>query len=110
MYSLSNSSQITGVLSIAGAFTTLTILAAQTGSPAHLENELGDLLFSLVELGRRKGVKANAALAKANAKFLHRFEAMETLARQRGLDFAALEFSEQDALWNEVKAAEKDNH
>ena len=82
--------------------------AAQAGSSAQLESELGDLLFSLVELGRRKGIKANAALAKANAKFLRRFEAMETIARQRDLDFATLEFPEQDALWGEVKAAEKD--
>ncbi len=81
--------------------------AAQAGSTEQLENELGDLLFTLVELGRRKGIKANAALDLANAKFLRRFEAMEALARERNLDFSELEFPEQDALWNEVKAAEK---
>jgi len=81
--------------------------AAQSGPPDRLEGELGDLLFTLVELGRRKGIKANAALALANEKFLRRFEAMEALASERGLDFGSLEFPEQDALWNEIKAKER---
>lgn len=80
--------------------------ASATGDPARMEGEFGDLLFSIVELGRRKGIKANAALDFANAKFLRRFEAMEALARERGLDFTAMEFPDQDALWNEVKAVE----
>ncbi len=70
------------------------------------EQELGDLLFTIVELGRRKGIKANAALDYATLKFLRRFEGMEALARERGLDFPNLSFEEKDALWNEVKAAE----
>ncbi|RXM21567.1 nucleoside triphosphate pyrophosphohydrolase, partial [Citrobacter sp. AAK_AS5] len=41
------------------------------------EEEFGDYLFSLVEYGRRRGIKANSALSVANAKFLRRFEAME---------------------------------
>lgn len=75
--------------------------------PEKQEHELGDMLFTLVELGRRKGIKANAALDFATLKFLRRFEGMEALARERGLDFPNLEFEDKDALWNEVKAAEK---
>jgi ATP diphosphatase len=66
--------------------------------------ELGDLIFTLVELGRRKGIKANEALDYAMLRFRARFEAMEALARERGLDFAALSLDDKDELWNEVKA------
>ena len=66
--------------------------------------ELGDLLFTIVELGRRKGIKANEALDHALLRFLARFEAMEKLARERGLDFVPLSLDDKDELWNEVKA------
>ncbi len=69
-------------------------------------HELGDMLFTLVELGRRKGIKANEALDYSTARFLERFTHMESLARQRGLDFPALSLDEKDILWNEVKSAE----
>jgi ATP diphosphatase len=80
--------------------------ACLEGDAAAAEHELGDLIFSLVELGRRKGIKANEALDKTNARFLKRFAAMERLAAQRGLDFSALEQSAKDELWAEVKAKE----
>lgn len=69
-------------------------------------HELGDMIFSLVELGRRKGIKANAALDAANRRFLTRFAAMETLAAARGLDFKALSLDEKNELWDEVKSGE----
>ena len=68
-----------------------------------LEEEFGDLLFTLVELGRRHGLKANAALHKANQKFVHRFEAMEKRAAAQGAHIADLAFETQEGLWNEVK-------
>lgn len=68
------------------------------------EEEFGDYLFSLVEYGRRRGIKANSALAVANAKFLHRFAAMENLARKRGLELDRLSLAEMDTLWDEIKA------
>ena len=70
-------------------------------------HELGDLIFTLVELGRRKGIKANEALDHALLRFQARFEAMEKLARERGLDFVALSPDDKDELWNEVKAGER---
>ncbi len=69
-------------------------------------HELGDMLFSLVELGRRKGIKANDALDAATARFLRRFARMEELARGRGQDFTALSLDEKDELWNEATAEE----
>jgi ATP diphosphatase len=71
---------------------------------AAAEQEFGDYLFTLVELGRRKGIKANAALDFANQKFLRRFAAMEELAEMRGLNFADLDLDAMNALWDEVKA------
>ena len=64
------------------------------------------MIFSLVELGRRKGIKANTALDATNRRFLARFTAMETLAKTRGLDFAALSLDEKNELWDEVKSGE----
>ena len=81
--------------------------AIADGDEAAIEHEFGDHLFSLVELGRRKGIKAAPALNAATERFLARFVAMETLARERGLDFVNLSLDEKDELWNEVKASEK---
>ncbi|HEU4564151.1 MAG TPA: nucleoside triphosphate pyrophosphohydrolase [Gemmatimonadaceae bacterium] len=70
---------------------------------AALESELGDLLFAVVNLCRKAGVHAAIALDKANLKFVRRFEAMERLAAERGLDFASLGLERLDELWEEVK-------
>ncbi|MCG8531603.1 MAG: nucleoside triphosphate pyrophosphohydrolase [Desulfovibrionales bacterium] len=78
--------------------------AVATEDADAMEAEFGDVLFTLVELGRRHGIKANAALDRTNLKFLDRFEKMEALARERNLVFADLSFEEKDALWNDVKA------
>jgi len=78
--------------------------ACQGGSPEQMEEEFGDALFTLVELGRRQGIKANAALDRANLKFLARYERMEALARERGLDLLDMPMQDKDRLWNEVKA------
>ena len=80
--------------------------ARASGSDAAKEHELGDMIFTLVELGRRMGVKAGSAVDFAANRFRSRFEAMESLARERGLDFKSLSLDEKDELWNEVKAAE----
>jgi len=80
--------------------------ARASGSEAEKEHELGDMMFTLVELGRRMGVKAASAVDSAVNRFRSRFEAMEALARERGLDFKELSLDDKDELWNEVKAAE----
>jgi ATP diphosphatase len=81
--------------------------ALASGHAEDSEKEFGDYLFTLVELGRRKGIKANAALDFANQKFLARFAKMEELAEMRGLDLAALGLDEMNELWDEVKDWEK---
>lgn len=72
-----------------------------------LEDELGDLLFSVVNLARLAGTNAPAALARANAKFSRRFAAVEGLAADRGLPLPGASISDLDTLWDEVKRAER---
>lgn len=73
---------------------------------AALEEELGDLLFAVVNLTRLAGGHALTALHGANAKFTRRFEALEALAVARGVDLPAASLDELEALWQEVKAGE----
>ncbi len=70
------------------------------------EAELGDLLFAVVNWARWLGVDAESALRQANARFAQRFRGMERLARERGLDFAALPIDELETLWQEAKLDE----
>lgn len=76
-------------------------------SPA-LEEELGDLLFAVVNLTRLSGAHAMRALQRANAKFTRRFEALETLARERGIRLEESTLEELDAIWEQVKAEERE--
>lgn len=73
------------------------------------EKELGDLLFSVVNLARWLSVDAESALRGACERFIERFSGMEELCRQRGLNLTELSLAEQDALWEEVKEATNDN-
>lgn len=72
-------------------------------SPDSVADELGDLLFSIVNLSRHLEVDAESALRAANGKFERRFALMETLARTRGLELERLSAAEWDALWREAK-------
>ena len=68
-----------------------------------LEEEIGDLLFAVVNLARLSGVHSMRALVRANAKFSLRFGALEELARERGVQLGVATLEELDALWDEVK-------
>ncbi|MGH9281938.1 MAG: nucleoside triphosphate pyrophosphohydrolase, partial [Acidimicrobiales bacterium] len=69
------------------------------------EEELGDLLFAVVNVARHLGLDPETALRGATAKFRDRFAAVEVLAEARGLDLATLDLAGLDALWDEVKRA-----
>jgi MazG family protein len=71
-----------------------------------LEEELGDLLFAVVNLCRKAGVHPALALDKANAKFSNRFGAVERIATERGLKVGEASLEQLDAIWDEVKAEE----
>ncbi len=67
------------------------------------EEEFGDLLFTLANIARRQGIDLEAALRQANQRFYRRFDYMEKLCRERGLEFNKLSFDEQNKLWEEAK-------
>ena len=71
---------------------------------ASREEEVGDLLFAVVNLARHIKVDAEVALRSANSKFERRFRAMEDMA---GGDFPARTLDDKEALWQHAKAAEK---
>ena len=75
-------------------------------SHAQRLEEFGDILFVLANVARWLKVDAEEALRRAGRKFFRRFSALESLARARGLDLAAMTLAEMDALWNEVKGQE----
>lgn len=68
-----------------------------------LEEELGDLLFSVVNLCRKLGVHPSLALDKANVKFATRFQGIESLAKSKGIDVTTAGLEVLDGLWDEVK-------
>lgn len=68
-----------------------------------LEEELGDLMFAVVNLTRLAGTHSLQALQRANQKFTGRFEALEVLARERGVELGKASLEELDALWDEIK-------
>jgi MazG family protein len=71
-----------------------------------LEAELGDLLFAVVNLCRKAGVHASIALDKANAMFERRFQQVEKMARERGIDVPHAGLEVLDELWEQAKRAE----
>lgn len=79
-----------------------------SGDPRHalLEDELGDLMFAVVNLCRKAGVHPALALDRANGKFQRRFEAVERIAAERGIAVRSAGLAVLDALWDEVKASE----
>lgn len=78
-------------------------------SEDEIEEEFGDLLFVVANLGRHYGVDPEAALRRANAKFSRRFAAIEDALAARGKTPAQSDLAEMDALWDAAKAAEKNN-
>jgi len=80
--------------------------AIESGASDRIAEELGDLLFAVVNLARRAGTHPTTALAAANRKFQARFEAVERLAAERGLDMTTAGLEALDAIWDEVKRAE----
>ncbi len=73
----------------------------------HRAEELGDLLFVLVNVGRRTGIEVEAALRAANEKFRRRFRHVERAAAARGVALRDLSFEQLDALWDAAKATER---
>ncbi len=71
------------------------------------EEELGDVLFAVVNAARLYGLNPDTALEKTNQKFIRRFNYIEEQARQQGRALKEMTLSEMDALWEEAKLLEK---
>ncbi len=80
--------------------------AELAGAGQGSREELGDLLFAVVNVARHLEVEPETALRDAANKFRHRFEAVEALAAARGLQLASMGLEAMDQLWEEVKAGE----
>lgn len=68
-----------------------------------IEEEFGDVLFSLVNLSRYIKVQPENALAKTNNKFIQRFQLMEELTKERNLNLEEMSLTEMDVFWDEAK-------
>ena len=79
--------------------------AIATGTASDAEEELGDLLFSVVNLARKLGIESEAALAAANAKFVRRFHAVEESLTRQGQKLGEATLEEMDAAWEAGKNA-----
>ncbi|HLZ88288.1 MAG TPA: nucleoside triphosphate pyrophosphohydrolase [Puia sp.] len=80
--------------------------AITLGDPDHIEEEFGDLSFSLINYARFLHIDAENALERTNKKFIARFTRMEEEARSRGRSLADMTLAEMDDLWNAIKKAE----
>lgn len=74
---------------------------------AHIEEEFGDVLFSLINYARFLKVDAEGALEKTNKKFMYRFQQIEAIAKKSGKTLEDMTLGEMDAIWNAVKLLNK---
>lgn len=77
--------------------------ALSEGNHEHLVEELGDLLFAVVNVTRLSKIDAETALAAATDKFMNRFIAMEQLMLAEGKHFEQMDLAEMDSYWNRIK-------
>ncbi|MEO6453844.1 MAG: nucleoside triphosphate pyrophosphohydrolase [Ginsengibacter sp.] len=81
--------------------------AVQSGVHQDIEEELGDLLFSVINYARFVHVDAENALALTNKKFIERFSSMEKMALASGKALSDMQLNEMDALWDTIKQQNK---
>jgi len=77
--------------------------AIESGDINKMEDELGDVFFSLVNFARFLQVDAENALERTNKKFIDRFTGMEAEARKTGKHLHDLTLEEMDTIWNRIK-------
>ncbi len=77
--------------------------AINSGEKDKIEEEIGDLLFSIVNLARFLKIDPETALRKTNRKFEKRFRKLENLAKNKGKTLKDMTLKEMDNLWDEIK-------
>ncbi|MBU6176425.1 MAG: nucleoside triphosphate pyrophosphohydrolase, partial [Bacteroidetes bacterium] len=78
-------------------------LSQKAKQQERIEEEFGDLLFSLVNYGRFLNVDPENALERTNKKFVKRFQLMEEAAQEGGQRLSEMTLEEMDAIWNRIK-------
>ncbi|MGI8950418.1 MAG: nucleoside triphosphate pyrophosphohydrolase [Chitinophagaceae bacterium] len=81
--------------------------AANSNNQKNIENEFGDVFFSLINYARFLQIDAENALELTNKKFIHRFTQMEKSAAKENKNLSQLSLAEMDAIWNHVKKENK---
>ena len=77
--------------------------AVQSGNQKDIEEEAGDLFFSIINYVRFLNVDAENCLELTNKKFINRFRRLEEIALESGKDLSEMSLSEMDAIWNDIK-------
>jgi len=75
----------------------------QSRQQENIEEEIGDLLFAVVNLARKSNIDAEAALQSATDKFITRFNRLEDQLQSRGMKLGEVQLAEMDAIWDEIK-------
>lgn len=83
--------------------------ALQTGNQAHIQEEMGDVLFSMANLSRHLNVKSEIALRGTNDKFIRRFSYIETTLKSQGKNVEDATLDEMEALWQAAKKLNSQN-
>jgi MazG family protein len=81
--------------------------AVHNQSEKEVENEFGDLLFSVINAARLYDIMPDNALERTNKKFRYRFEYLENFAKEQRLDLKKMSLAEMDAIWNRAKQTGK---
>ena len=81
--------------------------AIASGTPEKIEDEMGDVFFSLVNISRFLKIDADSALERTNSKFIKRFNAVENAAAAQNKSLHDMSLTEMDGLWNAVKEQER---
>ena len=85
-------------------------VAIEHGTIENRTEELGDLLFAVVNVSRYLDISSEQALYQACDKYIKRFSMVEQFAAERGIDIKTAELSQLESLWEEVKIKLKQNH
>jgi ATP diphosphatase len=82
--------------------------ASSSGDRDHVEDEIGDLLFSVANLARHFSIDPEQALRRTNAKFERRFRSVETALERQGRSLEGATLEEMEELWVAAKSAERE--